>query len=342
MSSSDYKYLYGPVPSRRLGRSLGIDLVPFKTCTYDCIYCQLGRTTNKTMERRSYAPVKDIFDELKIKLASGEAPDYISIAGSGEPTLHSYIGELIGMIKNMTNIPLAVLTNGSLLYLPEVRAALMRADLVIPSLDAGDEKMFQYVNRPHPDISFDNMADGLIEFTRDFPGQLWLEVLLISGVTGMAADVEKIAILAQKIGARKVQLNTVCRPAEEEFACAVGKNQMKNLASLFTGAVDIISDEESADLSVTAAKDAAGEEIVSLLARRPCTLAGICSGLGLHPHDAAKKLKILADEKRITTMRTEHDVFIRQRKKGNERISDHQRQGRNGQNQRHGVFRRIG
>lgn len=311
MSSSGFKYLYGPVPSRRLGRSLGIDLVPFKTCTYDCIYCQLGHTTNKTMARLSYAPIKDILSELEIKLATGKRSDYISIAGSGEPTLHSYIGELIGLIKNMTNIPVAVLTNGSLLHVPDVRAALMRADLVIPSLDAGDEKMFQYVNRPHSDISFDNMVKGLIEFTRDFPGQVWLEVLLISGVTGMAADVKKIAFLAKKIGAKKVQINTVCRPASEEFACAVEKNQMKNLASLFTGAVDIISDDESVDFSVTAVKDTANEEIVSLLTRRPCTLTGICSGLGLHPHDAAKKLKKLVDEKLITTLRTERDVFYK-------------------------------
>ncbi len=154
MSSNDFKYLYGPVPSRRLGRSLGIDLVPFKTCTYDCIYCQLGRTTNKTMERRPYVPVKDILSELKIKLAIGGSPDYISIAGSGEPTLHSDIGELIGKIKEITKIPVAVLTNGSLLYLPEVRAALMQADLVIPSLDAGDEELFHYVNRPHADYFF--------------------------------------------------------------------------------------------------------------------------------------------------------------------------------------------
>ncbi|PKN71088.1 MAG: radical SAM protein [Deltaproteobacteria bacterium HGW-Deltaproteobacteria-12] len=311
MSSSDFKYLYGPVPSRRLGRSLGIDLVPFKTCTYDCIYCQLGRTTNKTIERRPYVPIEDILSELKIKLATGERPNFISIAGSGEPTLHSAVGELIGMIKKMTTIPVAVLTNGSLLFLPEVRAALMRADLVIPSLDAGDETMFRYVNRPHCGISFDNMVNGLFEFTRDFPGRVWLEVLLVSGVTGMAAEVEKIAALAKKIGAGKVQLNTVCRPAAEEFACTVEKKQMKNLATLFTGAVDIINDDESVDLSVAAAKDIANEEIFSLLARRPCTLSGICSGLGLHPQDAVKKLKKLLDEKRITTLRTSHAVFYK-------------------------------
>jgi wyosine [tRNA(Phe)-imidazoG37] synthetase (radical SAM superfamily) len=263
------------------------------------------------MERHPYVPIEDILSELKIKLATGERPNFISIAGSGEPTLHSAIGELIGVIKKMTTIPVAVLTNGSLLYLPEVRAALMRADLVIPSLDAGDETMFRYVNRPHYGISFDNMVNGLFEFTRDFPGRVWLEVLLVSGVTGMAAEVEKIAGLAKKIGARKVQLNTVCRPAAEEFACTVEKKQMKNLATLFTGAVDIINDDESVDLSAAAAKDIANEEIFALLARRPCTLSGICSGLGLHRHEAVKKLKKLVDEKRITTLRTSHELFYK-------------------------------
>jgi wyosine [tRNA(Phe)-imidazoG37] synthetase (radical SAM superfamily) len=265
MISNDFKYLYGPVPSRRLGRSLGIDLVPFKTCTYDCIYCQLGRTTSKTMERRPYAPIHDILDELKIKLATGEAPDYISLAGSGEPTLHSEIGELIGKIRELTEIPVAVLTNGSLLYLPEVREDLMRADLVIPSLDAGDHTIFQYVNRPHREISFDNMVNGLIDFTDDYPGQVWLEVLLVSGVTSMAADVEKIAGWANKISPARVQLNTVCRPAAEDYACAVACNQMNNLAGLFAGKVEIISDEHTSLYSNNGLRLATAREIIDLL-----------------------------------------------------------------------------
>jgi wyosine [tRNA(Phe)-imidazoG37] synthetase (radical SAM superfamily) len=311
MISNDFKYLYGPVPSRRLGRSLGIDLVPFKTCTYDCIYCQLGRTTSKTMERRPYAPIHDILDELKIKLATGEAPDYISLAGSGEPTLHSEIGELIGKIRELTEIPVAVLTNGSLLYLPEVREDLMRADLVIPSLDAGDHTIFQYVNRPHREISFDNMVNGLIDFTDDYPGQVWLEVLLVSGVTSMAADVEKIAGWANKISPARVQLNTVCRPAAEDYACAVACNQMNNLAGLFAGKVEIISDEHTSLYSNNGLRLATAREIIDLLARRPCTLDGICSGLGLHPHEAVKIIKILVDEKRIKTLRADHDVFYK-------------------------------
>ncbi len=311
MSSESFKYLYGPVPSRRLGRSLGIDLAPFKTCTYDCIYCQLGRTTNKTMERLDYAPVKDIIRELKVKLTAADTFDYISIAGSGEPTLHAYINELIAMIKNMTRIPVAVLTNGSLLYLPEVRAALMRADLVIPSLDAGDETMFQYVNRPHPSIVFDRMVNGLIDFTADYPGQVWLEVLLVSGVTGMDADVKKIAALAEKIHAKKVQLGTICRPATEEYACAVDARQLKKLSSLFTSPVEILADSVPEDMTLTDDTGATDADIWNLLARRPCTLVDVCQGLGLHPHDAAKRLQRLIDEKMITALRVEHDIFYK-------------------------------
>jgi wyosine [tRNA(Phe)-imidazoG37] synthetase (radical SAM superfamily) len=263
------------------------------------------------MARRPYVPIEDILSELKIKLAMGETPNYISIAGSGEPTLNSSIGELIGIIKNMTPIPVAVLTNGSLLFMPEVRAALMQADLVIPSLDAGDESLFRYVNRPHADISFDRMVSGLIDFTRNFLGKVWLEVLLLSGVTGMASEVQKIAAFAKEIGAQRVQINTVCRPAAEEFACAVEKKQMEKFALLFPGVVDVISEDEPVELAGSSAHDATNSDIVNLLARRPCTLSGICSGLSLHPHDAAKKLKKLADEKRITALRTDHDVFYK-------------------------------
>ncbi|MBP7231705.1 MAG: radical SAM protein [Syntrophaceae bacterium] len=311
MSDNVFKYLYGPVPSRRLGRSLGIDLVPFKTCTYDCIYCQLGRTTHKTVERRSYAPIHDILNELEMKLVSGETPDYISIAGSGEPTLHSEIGGLIGGIKELTNIPVAVLTNGSLLYLPEIREDLMRADLVIPSLDAGDQTIFQYVNRPHRDISFDNLVNGLMEFTEVYSGQVWLEVLLVSGVTGMAADVEKIALWANRIGPSRVQLNTVCRPAAEDYACAVQRKQMENFAGLFSGTVELIGEDDARHLTASAGRTAADKAIISLLSRRPSTLSGICAGLGLHPHDAAKILGKLSEDKQITMLRMAQDVFYK-------------------------------
>ena len=156
--------VYGPVQSRRLGRSLGIDLVPPKTCTYDWIYCQLGRTTNKTIQREEWTPLRNVLKELEAHLPS--EPDWITIAGSGEPTLHSGIGSLIKAAKAITDTRIAVLTNGSLLWLPEVRDALCGADLVIPSLDAGEERLFRHVNRPHRDITFHRMCCPLSQGVR--------------------------------------------------------------------------------------------------------------------------------------------------------------------------------
>jgi wyosine [tRNA(Phe)-imidazoG37] synthetase (radical SAM superfamily) len=184
MNAEIFKYVYGPVPSRRLKRSLGVDLVPFKTCTYDCIYCQLGRTTEKTNLLKEYAPIERILAELKKKLALGPRPDYVTLSGSGEPTLHCRIGELIHQIKRVTPIPLAVLTNGSLLWSRCVQDALMEADLVLPSLDAGDERLFRYVNRPDELIQFETMVQGLREFNARFKKPVWLEVFLLAGVTG--------------------------------------------------------------------------------------------------------------------------------------------------------------
>jgi len=311
MSERIYHHIYGPVPSRRLGRSLGVDLVPYKICTYDCIYCQLGKTTNQTTQRKDYVPVADILSEIKEKLSAGISCDYISMAGSGEPTLHASIGEIIGNIKEMTGIPVTVLTNGSLLYLPEVQKALMKADIVIPSLDAGNEHLFQYVNRPHSDISFDRMVQGLIDFSRQFPGRIWLEVLLISGITGMIPEVKDIAALVEKIRVDKVQLNTVSRPAHEDFACAVDAGQMQKLARLFSVPVDILDHVSSTDFYEATLSEATEKDILNLLTRRPCTLEGISNGLGLHPHDVAKKIKWLMDKRLITATRAEQGLFYR-------------------------------
>jgi len=299
-----YKYLYGPVPSRRLGRSLGIDLVPFKTCTYDCIYCQLGCTTKKTIKRFPYVPVNDIVNELKIKLATGDLPDYISLAGSGEPTLHSSIGEIISKIKEMTDIPVAVLTNGSLLYLPEVQASLMRADLVIPSLDAGDEQLFHYVNRPHADIFFDKMVNGLIEFTHNFPGQVWLEVLLLGGVTGISSEVEKIASIIRRIQPARVQLNTAFRPPAEEIAHSLSTDQLLALKSYFPGEVDIINSNEQNEMLISDIAATSDEDIISLLARRPCTIEDVTNGLGMHPNEVIKRMERLVTANRVNCIVT--------------------------------------
>ena len=155
-------HIYGPVPSRRLGRSLGIDLVPYKICSYDCVYCQLGCTTQKTVERKEYVPLDDLAQEIGQIMATGVTADYITLAGSGEPTLNSEIGSVISELKSKTDIPVAVLTNGSLLWNGEVRESILEADLILPSLDAASEATFDYVNRPDPEVTSEGVQEGYL------------------------------------------------------------------------------------------------------------------------------------------------------------------------------------
>ena len=219
--NTGFKHVYGPVPSRRLGRSLGVDALTFKSCSFDCVYCQLGRTTNHTIERKEYIPTADILDEVRRKLENGDKPEYISFAGSGEPTLHSGLGDIIRGIKAMTDVPVVVFTNGSLLWMPEVRADLAAADVVIPSLDGGDAALLDKVNRPAASLDFDRIVEGLIAFRGAFNGQIWLEVMLLGGISDDDASVDAIARLAERIRPDKVQINSVCRPPAETYALPV-------------------------------------------------------------------------------------------------------------------------
>ncbi len=288
------RYVFGPVPSRRLGRSLGIDLVPFKTCSYDCIYCQLGRTTNRTIERKEYAPLDEVLEELESRLAAGPEPDYVTLSGSGEPTLYSRLAPLIAGIKKRTNGPVAVLTNGSLLWDRDVQESLLGADLVIPSLDAGDEATFQRVNRPHPAISFKRMLAGLEDFRRRFPKPMWLEVLLLRALTATTAQLEKIGHLVEQINPDRVQLNTATRPPSEDFAVALPLEELKQAAQAFGGRAEVIADHYVARHD--GYHRARWEDILNLLMRRPCTLEDVATGLGLHPNEVAKHLDELVRE----------------------------------------------
>jgi wyosine [tRNA(Phe)-imidazoG37] synthetase (radical SAM superfamily) len=307
--AADRKYIYGPVPSRRLGRSLGIDLVPFKICAYDCIYCQLGRTTRKTWKRRAYFPVNEIQAELEQVLNTGETPDCIGIAGSGEPTLNSGIGVLIKDIKRRTAIPVAVLTNGALLWMPAVRAALMPADLVLPSLDAGDSRLFRRINRPCSGITYDRMVKGLIQFTHQFPGQVWLEILLLAGLTDTPAAVTGIAEQVSRIQPSRVQLNTVCRPPAEKYARPIAIEEMLALKAYFTGPVDIIGEIPAGRVPMTAAGAAGDREILAMLGRRPCTAEDVAGGLRMHLNEALKKLEQLVAAGAARTLLDEKKIF---------------------------------
>jgi len=285
-------HVFGPVPSRRLGRSLGVDLVPFKTCTYDCIYCQLGRTTCKTIERKEWVPLDGVLEDLKEKLAS--SPDYITLSGSGEPTLFSRVDELIDRIKAMTDVPVAVLTNGSLLWQEDIRRQLINADLVIPSLDAGDEAMFRLVNRPHEKISFEQMLDGLIDFRRDFRGEYWLEVFVLGAHTAVPGEFAKVAKCVDRIRPDRVQLNTVTRPPAESFAIGISRERLTELARMFNPPAEVIADFR--DVHGLAEFAASREDVLDLLRRRPCSIDDIAGGLDMHRNEVIKYIEELNAE----------------------------------------------
>ena len=290
INKTKQKYIFGPVPSRRLGRSLGVDLVPFKTCSYDCIYCQLGRTTNKTIKRKEWVPIDIVTEQVKEKLDS--KPDYITLSGSGEPTLFSRLGDLISRIKDITDIPIAVLTNGSLLWLPEVRKALKSADMVVPSLDAGSSQIFQYVNRPHKNITFSKMLQGLVEFRKDYHGQYWLEVFLLAGVTTPEMEINRLKTCINAIQPDKVQVNTVTRPPADAFAEPVSQKQLQTITEKLYEKAEAIADysnvHKQQDFS------ARREDVLILLQRRPCSVEDIAIGLGLHRNEAVKYVEELS------------------------------------------------
>ncbi len=294
MTDGAFKHVFGPVFSRRLGRSLGIDLVPFKTCTYDCVYCQLGRTTEKTVECRPYVPLEEVLAEVSRKLEEGHDLDYVTLSGSGEPTLFSGLGELIGRIKLMTKTPLAVLTNGSLFMREDVRQSLMEADLVIPSLDAGDEGLFRIVNRPHPDITFEKVVGGLVRFRDDFSGSVWLECLLLEGITAFDAEVKKIAAIARRINPDRVQVGTVVRPPTDEFAHPVSREALVRFAAAFGETGEVIGEYGSPGSPDP--RPSAPADILALLRRRPCSLQDVAKGLNIHPAEAIKQLNGLMKE----------------------------------------------
>jgi wyosine [tRNA(Phe)-imidazoG37] synthetase (radical SAM superfamily) len=279
MTDAKLRYVYGPVPSRRLGLSLGVDIVPLKTCSFNCIYCQLGRTTKTTVERRAYTPVDAVAADVATALRERPTPDFITISGSGEPTLHSRLGELIDRIRTVTHLPVAVITNGSLLWLPEVRADCVKADVVLPSLDAGDPEMFARVNRPHPDVTFERVVSGLAAFRREYEGQIWLEVFLVRGANDTEEAVRAIARVVADVKPDRVQLNTAVRPTAEAGLEPVSPERLAELAALFAPPGEVIADYHRPH---EAARESAGaDDVLAMLARRPATVEDLADGLGL-------------------------------------------------------------
>jgi len=211
------KFIFGPVPSRRLGRSLGISPIPEKTCNYTCIYCQLGRTTHFTNTREKFFPVEDILIELEKALEQEREIDFITIVGEGEPTLYEDLGLLISKIKNLTSIPIAIITNGALLYKEDVRKSLLDADVIMPTLDAYSEKIFRKINRPHKEIKLEKVIEGFKEFRKIYSNQIWLEVMLIKDINDDIQSLKEIRKIIDQLNVDRVYINVPIRPPAESW-----------------------------------------------------------------------------------------------------------------------------
>ena len=281
-------YTYGPVPSRRLGLSLGVDIVPPKICTLDCIYCQVGRTTKKSTVRQDFIDIEAVLSELKEKLKSGLKADHITIGGSGEPTLNSRLGDLIDGIRRLTDIPVAILTNGTLLYREDVRAECAKADVVVPTLDAADAAVFETVHRPTPGITIEKLVSGLERFREEFKGEIWLEVFLVAGVNTDAEQIQRLKALIRRTRPDKVHLNTAVRPPAEPGVQAVPAETLDAIARQIGGNCEVVG---SPPADANDRRQKRGEaEVLSVLKRRPCSVEDICTGLAM---DRAEVLKHL-------------------------------------------------
>lgn len=292
-------YCYGPVPSRRLGFSLGIDLVPFKLCTFNCIYCHVGKTTKKSLKRINYVNFKALEEELAKIIKAKPHIDYISLAGSGEPTLHKNLDKIVAIIKKVTNnsYPVCLITNGSLLYLKPVREELKDIDLIIPSLDAGFNATFKKINNPHKGITFTKLISGLIALKREFKGKIWLEIMLVRGVNDSFEELKKLREFISKINPDKIQINFPVRPAWSKGVESPDRQGIARIKKVLGNNIEIAS-------SVIAKQQKAfsqdiSKDIIDFLKRRPATLEDLEISLGLNKSLLIKYLTLMKNKKQI-------------------------------------------
>jgi len=304
------KYIYGPVPSRRLGNSLGIDPIPSKTCNYQCIYCQLGKTTNLTNERKDFSPKEDIIKEMEESINLHKSKlDYVTFVGSGEPTLYKSLGELILKAKELSQKPICVITNGSLLYERDVKDDLLISDVVLPTLDAGDEKLYIKINRPHPSIKFEKMIQGYIDFREEFKGKFWIEIMLMKGINDSKEELLKIKNKLDLIKPDRIDINVPIRPPTESWVQIPDKSVIPILNDVF-GQYNNINFPERGKFSVF--NSSFEIELNNLLERHPMRQEQIfetfCSKK-FNEQDALLQLNTLASKNKIKKIIYNNQIF---------------------------------
>jgi wyosine [tRNA(Phe)-imidazoG37] synthetase (radical SAM superfamily) len=289
--------IYGPVPSRRFGLSLGVDVLPHKTCPFDCIYCQLGETDCLSVEPKDFFEIDDIVADVEEALEDGPTPDVITFAGSGEPTLYRSLGLLIDRLHELADIPILLITNSTLLWRDDVAQAAYKADILAPSLDAGDAELFERINQPHPDIVFEKVIAGLEKVTHNHPGQVHLEVMLIDGINDDEQSLRDIADCLKRMRFDRLDINTPVRPpVPERGAVPCGQDVLDRALELFGPKAHAIGDfskkgepqkprqREFNDLD---------KDIRGMLLRRPCTVEDIAGSLEVHRGDVIASIERL-------------------------------------------------
>jgi len=311
-----YKHLFGPVPSRRLGMSLGIDLVPKKVCSLNCVYCEVGETTKLTVDRMEYVKYDKIISELKEFMSNSPKIDYITFSGSGEPTLNSQIGKVLTYVKqNYPGVKAAVLTSGVLLINKQLRAEILEADVILPSLDAASQKVFEMINRPNPSLRIDRCIQGLIDLRKEYKGSIWLEIFLLKGYNDSPEELKLLKEALLKIKPDRIQLNTLDRPGTVSGLKALTNGELQAIADnwniphveIIVSAKERTSVESfSTDIEAT---------ILSTIARRPSTLTDLHQILGIHVNEINKYLGPLEANNKIKTVDLKRGVFYELKKK---------------------------
>jgi len=313
--------VYGPVPSWRLGRSLGIDvLLSPKTCTFDCVYCQLGPTVKKVSgpeDLEGYVKVETVLQDLRAALETIplRSLDYITFSGSGEPTLNPMLGKMIDALKSLTKgVPIAVLTNASLVSRKDVRINLCKADLVVAKLDAPNQELFEAVNRPAKNITLSSIIEGLKLLREEMDGRLALQIMLFHSSQGASNEgsIEALAQVASMIKPDEVQLNTPTRPPSEKFVLPLGAEELERIAQKFremlptTHTVVRSSPRQSAPVEKCRVDE---EEILEVLKRRPCRLIDVAKAFGVDESKVKPFIEKLVTSRKVVALQLGYDIY---------------------------------
>ncbi len=311
------KYLFGPVFSRRIGVSLGVDLVPSKTCSMDCIYCEAGATTFLSPHRSEFYDTAEIIAELDEFLSRKPEVDYITFSGAGEPTLHSGIGRIVKFLKGKyPHYKICLITNGILLGSEQMIEELAGIDLVVPSLDAADDETFCKINRPAAGIGAEDIVKSLESFRKNSKALFWLEIFVVPGINDSPESIEAIRKAVIRISPDKVQLNSLDRPGTEKWVKKASESEVVPFVKALEPHVKVeiigrpavsVAKVEGGKLSAVDLEKA----VLEIVRRRPCTLPEIASALSVSEGKLLTLVGKMADAGAIKVEKMPRGLFYR-------------------------------